>query len=224
MKLWRAILLLFLFTGVTLAAHAQDGLLHFAQFQPKDKSLEEQLGLTQPKPLPEGEKEQKAALAQRYSRDCLANPTPGLSLNAQRLLCGCAAKGMREKMSLPEVRGLYFSDEKSALYRKKFYTEIYGRCLALPMEHMVRQDCQNNAGLQKTKGKQKEKFTRACQCTADTVKRLMEQDGPVYMDRALSLDWSNPDPLAVLMNDKQFTRKRDGYLKRCITIHVDGLP
>ena len=210
MKLFLTLILLS-FSGAFNAA--------LAQFEQRNLTLEEQLGLTEPQEAPATPEDRKSALVNRYYNGCLANPTPALSASAQETLCSCAAVGMETDMSLEEIEGLYTPVTGSADYRQYFMTEIYGNCLKYPMRSFVLDNCMSN----ETFRKEIVQYRQVCECAADTTGRYMNQMGPTLMRAALTEDWNSPDPLMTVIANHDFRRMTAGYLRRCVQIHVFDL-
>lgn len=210
MKLFLTLILL-CFSGVFNAS--------LAQFDRRDLTLEEQLGLAEPQEAPATPEDRKSALVNRYYNGCLANPTPALSDSAQETLCSCAAVGMETDMSLEEIEGLYTPVQNSADYRQYFMTEIYGNCLKYPMRTFVLDNCMSN----ETFRKEIVQYRQVCECAADTTGRYMNEMGPTLMRAALTEDWNSPDPLMTVIANHDFRRMTAGYLRRCVQIHVFDL-
>lgn len=206
-------LTLFLLASCSAFSSAQ------AQFDPRELTLDEQLGLSEPEEKQETPEEKKERLANRYYNGCMANPTPVLPSAAQEALCGCASVGMQNDMSLKEIEGLYTSVPKSADYRQKFLTEIYGNCLKYPMRTFMLDNCMDNKKFRREVAEYKE----VCECAADTTGRYFNKMGPTLMLGSLQGDWDSPDPLMNVIEHYEFKRVMSGYLQRCVQIHVFGL-
>lgn len=201
------------------SAQANDGSFQLAQFDPRELTLDEELGLTEPEEKSATPEDRKTQLANRYYNGCIANPTPALPKSAQESLCSCAAVGMESDMTLEEVEGLFTQVPKSANYREKFLTEIYGNCLKYPMRAFILDDCMSNKKFRR----EVKQYKQVCECAADTTGRYFNQMGPTLMLGALQGDWSAPDPLMNVITSREFGRVSAGYLRRCVQIHVFGL-
>lgn len=190
-----------------------------AQFEPRELTLDEQLGLDKPKEREETPEETKTRLANHYYKSCIANPTPALPASAQETLCACASVGMKSKMTAKEIEGLYTQVPKSADYRREFLSEIYGNCLKYPMREFILDDCMSNKKFRR----EVPQYKQVCECAADTTGRYFNQMGPGLVRSALRVDWDNPDPLMEIITRKEFGRITNGYIRRCVQIHVFGL-
>jgi len=208
----------FLLTLILLTMSCAFSAAH-AQFEPRDLTLEEQLGLSEEEEKPETPEYKKAEFIKRYYIRCLSNPTPALPSSAQETLCSCAALNMDADMTLPEIEGLFTPVPKSAAYRRKFMTEIYANCLKYPMRNFVLDDCLRNLAFRN----EVKEYRQVCECTADTVGRYFNQMGTELMTHALDNDWDDPDPLMSIISKNTFGTLTSGYLRRCVQIHVFGL-
>lgn len=194
----------------------------FAQ-TPKDapQTIDERLGITQPKPKEKTSGDLIKDQALRYYGECTAHKHALFSKETQQLHCGCISNNMIEIMKPDDILALYDDTQAGKKSREIFFTRVHGACAKYPVYDHVMNKCMSNKGFQKSMLR---KHRNVCECTADTIARYVDNKPVEKMVDQLSRTPESQDPLKDFILGHEFTSMHNIYMRRCVVLHIIDPP
>lgn len=184
-------LLLFLFSALSVQAHAQ--------------SIEDRLGIESDETIDD--------LANRYYAECLISHKNMGELPADAQ-CGCTAYGIAKQMDLSQAKALFRDDEVSKQVQSKLLHEIYIPCTGPTVSLYLEQSCYLNDG------PTPEKLDQICQCISGVMSEYAVVMGDFIIGdkrnpRLERYVQANPNPVSALMSSSEFRRRSQYVTKTC---------
>lgn len=187
----------------------------------EQRSIDERLGITQPKPKKKSTGDLIKDQALRYHSECTAHEHPLFNNETRQLHCGCIANNMMEMMSKDDILALYANTEAGQKSRQIFFTQVHGSCAKYPVYDHVMNKCMSNKGFQKS---MLQKHRKVCECTADTLARYVDNKPTEKMLDQLSRTPDSQDPLKDFILGREFTSMHSIYMRRCVVLHIIDPP
>lgn len=193
-----------------------------AQFPERqdERSIDEQLGITQPKEPRQSTGDPKRDISRQYYDECMATPSSVINNDEQDLFCACISEQIYTKMELPDIEAMVAGNTTGQKLREMVRREIFGSCLKYPLREHNLTHCSTS----ETVRKNFPNYMDVCMCTADMVNQYADIYGEDLMLAAYLKDKNTPDPVGTIINNHYYLRQTGGYFKRCVQIHVLKLP
>ncbi len=211
-------LLVIFICALSVEAFAQAPEL-FVRPEPNDPTDLEQLldevpdrEAPQPKPTDINE------FAQQYYQNCLKQDHESLSGESLELLCTCTAAKIPENMTMRQTYHMQQNTNQGRLQRIRFMEFVYTPCLRYPVTALVEQRCRDNKEI----SKKYRNYKAICGCVGDRMGDFMDDKSPGYVDLALRRNLPNIDPLEMLLDSEQFTKRQGLHMRYCVDVYEYG--
>lgn len=152
------------------------------------------------------------SFAERYNENCMKKKDPVLKGEPLRMLCACSASKLQEAMTVAEVKAMMTDTPEGLTQRNRMAIHVYAPCMQYPVRAMLYNNCSENKevlGQYKNAG-------QICTCMADDMADFIQKNGPTMLAQNLANNPNDPDPLAQLMQGKDFQSRTQASFMACV--------
>lgn len=157
--------------------------------------------------------------ANSYYKNCQKQKHPVLKGKNLELLCACSSAKITQTMTLQNVRDMAVDTNEGLKQRNRLLTEVYVPCMEFPTKALLMDSCMNDPAV----GKALKKPREVCSCMSTSVSKYIVREAPNASRKALATNAKNTDPLAALLNSKEYEQQSRTYLLSCLQKHELGL-
>ncbi len=152
------------------------------------------------------------SFAERYNENCMKKKDPVLKGEPLRMLCACSASKLQESMTVAEVKAMMTDTPEGLTQRNRMAIHVYAPCMQYPVRAMLYNNCAEN---KEVLGQYKN-ASQICTCMADDMADFIQKNGPTMLAQNLANNPNDPDPLAQLMQGKDFQSRTQASFLACV--------